>query len=91
MPISKMLRMMNPVAVRSSSLALVDYDGLRAILQVVFRDGTAYQYAGVPARTFHGLLQADSKGAYFNQHIRGLFPHEMLRVAEPVASDSPPA
>jgi hypothetical protein len=77
--------MMNPVAVPSSSLAQVDYDSHRAILQVVFRDGTAYQYVGVPLRTFHGLLQADSKGAYFNQHIRSLFPHEMLRIAEPVS------
>jgi hypothetical protein len=86
MSIPKTLRMMNQVAVRSSSLAQVDYDSRRAILRVVFRDGTAYQYAGVPPRTYRGLLQADSKGAYFNQHIRSLFPHEMLRVAESVGS-----
>jgi hypothetical protein len=86
MSIPKTLRMMNPVAVRSSSLAQVDYDSRRATLQVAFRDGTAYQYAGVPLRTYRGLLHADSKGAYFNQHIRSLFPHEMLRVAEPITS-----
>lgn len=78
--------MMNPVAVRSSSLAQVAYDSRRAILQVAFRDGTVYQYASVPLSTYHGLLHADSKGAYFNHHIRSLFPHEMLRVPEPVVS-----
>jgi len=78
--------MMNPVAVRSSSLAQVAYDSRRAVLQVVFRDGTAYQYASVPLTAYHGLLHADSKGTYFNQHIRSLFPHEMLRVAKPVAT-----
>ena len=44
-----------------------------------------YQYASVPLSTYHGLLHADSKGAYFNHHIRSLFPHERLRVPEPVA------
>ena len=64
----------------------MDYDSRRATLQVAFRDGTAYQYAGVPRRTYRDLLQADSKGARFNQHIRSLFPYEMRRVAQPITS-----
>lgn len=78
MTITKPLRMTNPVLVQSSSLAYVDYQSSRAILRVVFRDGTAHQYAGVPFGTYHDLLQADSKGAYFNRHIRNFFPHEAL-------------
>jgi hypothetical protein len=70
--------MRNAVAVQSSLLARVAYDSRRAILQVTFRNGAAYQYAGVPAEIYQGLLQADSKGAYFNQCIRGLYPYELL-------------
>ncbi len=62
MPIAKSLRMTNPVEVRSSSLARLSYDRQQAILHVEFRDGTAYQYAGVPLGTYQSLLQADSKG-----------------------------
>jgi len=85
MPIAmiKPSRIMNSVVVKSSSLAQVAYDGSRAILQVDFRDGTAYQYAGVPLRTYDDLLRADSKGAYFNHNIRSRFPHAVLQVAAP--------
>lgn len=86
--ISKPLQMMNPVTVRSSSLVQVAYDGSRAILQVQFRDGTAYQYAGVPPWTYQDLLQADSQGAYFNHHIRNRFPHALLQVEAPTAAVS---
>ncbi|HZL50854.1 MAG TPA: KTSC domain-containing protein [Terracidiphilus sp.] len=76
MPVAKPSRMTNPVTVKSSSLVQVAYDSQRAILQVAFRDGTAYRYDGVPLRVYHGLLQAESKGAYFNRYIRSLFPHK---------------
>ena len=62
------LRTMTPVAVQSSSLTQVAYEHRKAILRVEFRDGSAYQYANVPLRTYHDLLRADSKGAYFNHH-----------------------
>ena len=84
--ISKPLRMMNPVAVRSSSLVEVAYDGRRAILQVEFRDGTAYQYANVPLRIYHDLLGAPSKGLYFNHYIRSRFPHTVIPTEAPAAS-----
>jgi hypothetical protein len=86
MKVSKQLRTANPIAVQSSSLANVAYDSCQAILRVEFRDGTAYQYTGVPFRTYHDLLRADSKGAYFNHCIRGVFPHEALHITGPAAS-----
>ena len=61
------------VAIRSSSLAQVAYDCHQSILRVQFRDGTAYDYEGVPLQSYLDLLQADSKGAYFNRHIRNLY------------------
>jgi hypothetical protein len=85
MPAPKPLRIENAVAVQSSLLATVAYDSRRAMLQVIFRDGAAYQYAGVPIETYEALLQAHSKGAYFNHRIRGLYPYEVLH--RPAASD----
>jgi KTSC domain len=69
----------NRVALRSSSLAHVAYDRYREILQVEFRDGTVYQYVTVPIQTYYDLLRADSKGSYFNLHIRSCYPHDALR------------
>jgi len=73
----------NLVALRSSSLAHVAYDRHREILHVEFRDGTAYQYATVPIQTYHDLLRADSKGSYFNLHIRSCYPHEYFALPHP--------
>jgi hypothetical protein len=88
MPIatSKPLRLMNSVQVRSSSLAQVAYDHRRALLQVEFRDGRAYQYSSVPRSTYRDLLGAGSKGAYFNHHIRNCFPHVALQTETPPAA-----
>jgi hypothetical protein len=69
--ISKLLPM---VAIRSSSLAQVAYDCHHSILHVQFRDGTVYEYEGVPLQRYLDLLQADSKGGYFNRHIRNHYP-----------------
>ena len=66
------------VAIRSSSLAQVAYDRHQSILRVQFRDGTAYEYDGVPLTPYLDLLQADSKGAYFNRHIRNHYPAKRL-------------
>lgn len=63
----------NPVD--SSALARLAYDQPRAVLHVLFRDGGMYQYFGVPQQAYTDLLQAESKGAYFNGHIRNQFPH----------------
>lgn len=61
-------------AIDSSVLAQVVYDEPRAVLHVTFRDGGIYQYSGVPRRTYGDLLRAESQGAYFNHHIRNVFP-----------------
>jgi hypothetical protein len=61
------------VAVQSRLLAGVAYDHDQTLLQLEFRGGTIYHYFQVPRRTYGDLLQADSKGAYFNRHIRNVF------------------
>jgi hypothetical protein len=63
-----------PVPVESTSLAAVAYDDRGAELQLDFRDGTRYAYSGVSPELFRELLGANSKGSFFNRHIRGRFP-----------------
>jgi hypothetical protein len=84
-PIPQPLPAINPMATQSSSLAQVAYDPRRLILHVEFRDGATYQYADVPVDTYHDLLQADSKGAYFNRCVRNIFRHALVRAAPAVA------
>jgi lysyl-tRNA synthetase class 2 len=66
------------VPVDSQLLSWVDYDEPRHRLRVRFRTGERYLYFQVPVDCYHHLLQADSKGAFFNRHIRNHFPYQHL-------------
>ena len=55
--------------VQSSNLLAVGYDPSRQLLEVAFRNGSVYQYFGVPESEYCGLMAAPSKGQYFNAHI----------------------
>ena len=65
-------------AVVSTTLATVGYDGIRNLLQLEFRSRAVYHYFGVPAAVHEALLEAPSKGGYFNQAIRGHFRHSLV-------------
>jgi hypothetical protein len=68
---------MNVKSVESSVLKAVGYDEIREILQLEFRSQAVYRYLGVPCSVYESLLAAPSKGLYFNQAIRGHFPHAL--------------
>jgi hypothetical protein len=65
-------------AVESTTLATVAYDETRELLQLGFCSGAVYQYFGVPAVVHQALLDAPSKGRYFNHAIRGRFPYRLI-------------
>lgn len=48
-------------------------------LSVWFADGDRYDYAEVPEHTFKALLAAGSAGAFFQQHIRGVYAFRKVR------------
>lgn len=48
----------------------VGYEAGSRILEIEFQSGAVYQYFEVPVRVHKGLLQAESKGQYFNSEIR---------------------
>lgn len=57
----------------SSLLQAAAHHAQSAILELAFRSGAVYCYFGVPSEIYHELLRAESKGKYFNSHIRNRF------------------
>lgn len=58
------------IPVRSSAISQVGYEAISRRLRIVFVEGHAYDFCGVPEAIFEGLLRASSKGQYYNDHIR---------------------
>ena len=69
---------MRVATVESTTLATVAYDAARELLQLEFCSRAIYLYFGVPAAVHQALLDAPSKGRYFNQTIRGQFPCRLI-------------
>lgn len=69
---------MRVTAVESTTLVTVSYDEARELLQLEFCSRAIYQYFHVPAAAHQALLDAPSKGRYFNQAIRGRFPYRLI-------------
>jgi hypothetical protein len=59
----------------SSVLADAKYDPQSRHLDVRFVTGRRYRYSNVPAEVYNGLLNAESKGAFFNSHIRNEYAY----------------
>lgn len=62
----------------SKLLAAAAYDAPRRQLYLRFRSGEVYRYFTFPAEQYQELLDSDSRGQYFLNHIRGCFPYERL-------------
>jgi hypothetical protein len=67
------------IPVKSTLLASVTYVTGESQLRLEFCDGAIYVYLAVPEDIYNGLLAADSKGSYFNRHIRNCFRHTRVR------------
>lgn len=61
---------MDMIPVSSSNLLSIGYDNETATLRIEFKNGSQYEYYGVPEDVFNGLLSAGSKGTYFDQNIK---------------------
>ena len=68
------------VSLDSTTLAVATYDSRRETLKLDFRDGTRYTYSGVTRDVYRDLLGADSKGSFFNRHIRSRFPYVKIDI-----------
>jgi len=62
----------------SSVLADAKYDPESRHLDVRFVTGRRYRYSDVPPGLYGRLIKAESKGAFFNAHIRNEYPYREL-------------
>ena len=67
--------------VDSSAIGRISYDEAVHLLRVKFVSGRRYAYSGVPRSVYDAFLAAESKGAFFNHHIRDLYPYREERPA----------
>jgi hypothetical protein len=74
---------MRVAIVESTTLATVGYDENLKRLQLEFCSRAVYLYFGVPAAVYEGLLDAPSKGRYFNGTIRGRYPYRLILGSNP--------
>ncbi|NLP58351.1 KTSC domain-containing protein [Lutibacter sp. B1] len=64
--------------VQSSNIAAIGYDTESQTLEVEFLNGGVYQYFDVPEYHHTGIMDADSKGQYLAQNIKGVYRYSKL-------------
>ena len=58
--------------------SVVSAAGYSRVLEVAFNSGRVYQYFDVDESVYQAFLASESKGKYFNAHIRGKFPYREI-------------
>jgi hypothetical protein len=79
---------MTRVPLQSSVLAAAEYRPDLPALDIAFNTGEVYRYWKVPLSLYQDLLEADSKGAFFNAHIRNQFSFQHLGHAETLSVEA---
>ena len=72
---------MDRVSVVSSVIASVGYSEEALLLDIEFRRGDIYRYDQVPSSVYEKLMEADSKGTYFNAYIKHAFAYKKIQDA----------
>lgn len=65
--------------VTSSNIEAVSYDPLMNNLTVHFKNGTEYEYVGVPKDVFDGFAEAPSAGRYFQTSVKPYYDFLRLK------------
>jgi hypothetical protein len=66
-------------ATASSAILRIWYEPNDESLFVTFVGGKTYIYEGVPGQLCRSFLAADSRGRFFNVHIRDHYPHRLVK------------
>ena len=64
---------MDKQRVSSSTVISIGYDVRTQTLEIEFGSGRVYQYYGVPDRVNDEIMQAPSKGQFFNTYIKNAY------------------
>lgn len=65
---------MQMIPVNSSAMVAVGYDPQTRRMKITFMQGHTYDFCGVPQHVFDALMQAGSKGTYYNSYIKDRYP-----------------
>jgi len=65
---------MDMTIVRSSAIHAVGYDHTTRRMRIRFQQGHSYDFCDVPEEVYRGLMDATSKGSYYNRYIKDRFP-----------------
>lgn len=69
---------MNLIPVESTTVAGYCYFPEQQTLHIEFRSGQAYQYFDVPEQVVHDLANAESKGRFLNEVIKGTYRYARI-------------
>lgn len=69
---------MERTPVASTNIRAIGYDLETQILEVEFNSGSVYQYHSVPASEHDAIMNAESKGKYFNANIKNNYTFTKL-------------
>jgi hypothetical protein len=72
---------MKKVQVISSNVVAIGYKEKEKDLYIDFKNGS-YVYFNVPQEIYDGLLNAESKGKYLHQKIKGRYDYAKLNTIE---------
>ena len=61
--------------VDSSNIEAIGFDDEDDSLFVRFNSGQEYVYYNVPEETFEAFKDADSKGKFLNEHVKGTYEY----------------
>jgi hypothetical protein len=61
---------MEMISVRSAAIRAVGYEPSTQRMRITFIEGHSYDFCGVPSLIYVALLQAPSKGGYYNRYIK---------------------
>lgn len=64
--------------VQSWAIDRVEYFPDREILHLYMQDESILEYSNVPVEVYKGLMDAESKGRYFNFNIRNNYKYTRL-------------
>ena len=64
--------------VNSSCIEAITFNRSNSCLYVRFHSQSVYQYEQFHSQLFEEFLDADSKGSYFNLHIKDQFPYSLF-------------
>ena len=80
---------MQAVNLNSTTLKTAAYHNQPEVLELEFCSGAVYHYLGVCESIFKQLLEAESKGRYFNQYIRNRFAFRKIGSAAARLTSNP--